>query len=224
MDSQKTTHILLTIIAVGIFFMIFIFMKERYFTRPQIQPVVWEETVPAKPWTTPTSSPITTPPAPTPNPTPTPTPTHAPVTQNIGLVEGQSYFTDFTNATENHYPRKYCGPHQLEAEPHYPLDSYHVFVPVNATSCDPNQFGASGYYMRMLDVKLKSGISKSKLNELNIKYGVTIEEESTLLGGMYILKMSNINLNSYTLAKTYFDTGYFDWTAMHEAYSINSNN
>lgn len=221
MDSQRTTHILLVIIAVGMFFMIFLFMKERYFTRPQIEPVVWEETVPARPWTTPTPNPTVNPVVPTPTPNPTPTP--APTTQNISLVEGQSYFVEFTNATENHYPMKYCGPVQTSG-PGYPLDVYDIFVPANATSCNNNQFGAVGAYTDKIYVKLKSGISKTKLEQLNNQYEVVIVEENQYLAGSYVLKINNLNLNSYTVAKKYFDTGYFDWTSMYQAYSVSSSN
>lgn len=223
MDSQKTTHILLTIIAVGIFFMIFIFMKERYFTSPQIQPVVWEETVPAKPWTTqtvtPTPSPITNPvtptptptpnPAPVPNPTPTPAPTSGPTFNPNGyeLTLMNISIGDLVNLT--HTTGSSNG--LLWALCEKTTNTSWLFARYNEENCDEEQqtFRLDTKKLRVL---LKTNYDRQDLNQLNALYGVQTTTDGFMNGGSmeYWLTISNNNnYNSIALARVYFETGYF---------------
>ena len=212
MDSKRTTHVLLTVIALGIFFMIFLYMKENYFNTPRTQPVVWEETVPAQPRTVP----ITTP---TPNPVINPV-TPTPVTQqNINLVVGQSYPREFT--TDTSIPSaKYCGIKEY-TPPYETPRNYMIFSSGN--SCVPGEINTFGLSLTQFDVDLKSGISLEKVNELNQKYGAVFVYPSTPQAWPTILSVGTSNLNAYTLAKLYYDTGYFKWTSAGAGFSINSN-
>ncbi len=200
MDSKRTSHILLTIIAVGIFFMIFLYMKENYFDTPRREPVVWEETVPARPSTTPT---------PTPSPTPTPTPIS--ITQNINLVEGQKYAISFskdeTMGSTSSLRLKYCG-EESRMGPNQKMEVQMVFT---NDSCDGDILETIALSNKVFNVVLSYPGSLDKLNELNEKYDVEISE---VIGDrpMYVLQNSHQELNAYTLSKIYFDTGYFDTT------------
>jgi hypothetical protein len=206
MDSQKTTHILLAIIAVGIFFMIFIFMKERYFTRPQAQSVVWEETVPAKPWTTQPVTPTPIPVTPTPNPTPTPV-----IQQNISLVVGQNYLTEFGYVDEHTKSYKYCGAEQTNFGNY--TGTGLVFVSMgqscNIPNHDPERIVISPkvFYLKMENTEANRTI----LNNLNKQYGVTILNNVSSTG-LYTLQISSTaTLNAYTLSKIYYDSGIFEY-------------
>lgn len=205
MDSKRTTHILLTVIAMGIFFMIFIYMKENYFNTQRVQPVVWEETVPTKPIIKPVVKPVQTP---------------TPVTQqNINLVVGQSYPREFT--TDTYIPSaKYCGIKEY-TPPHETPRNFMIFSSGN--SCVPGEINTFGLSLTQFDVDLKSGIGLEKVNELNQKYGVVFVYPSTPQAWPTILSVGTSNLNAYTLAKLYYDTGYFKWTSAGAGFSINSN-
>lgn len=209
MDSQKTTHILLTIIAVGIFFMIFLFMKERYFTRTEIEPVVWEETIPAKPWTT--QNPPTNPVKPTPAPNSTPVPT--PVTQqNVSLVAEQNYKTSF--GFQNTVSYKFCGERSLVTDDVSPVP-YYYFLPTAYSCSDMEPGGQTVLYMSttMFRATLKATTTEAQINALEENYGVTNTAKrdnryTFMLGG------HDNPYNSYSMTKIFFDSGLFISTEM----------
>lgn len=199
MNHQKTTHILLTIAVVGILFLIYLFMQERYFDKPRPEPVVWEETVPARPSTTPTLNPTPTPtPTSTPEvvPTPTTNPTVPVLTISnvefsvgdhgvIGYAEDSSYnlwYVCANNATEWRFSRSY----------------------------DDDECGTSDELRVQkynLEVFLKSEQDKPILDTLNARYGIT----SAKIGGSYQLTLPQTSAyNSLEISKAYFSTGYFE--------------
>lgn len=198
MDSQKTTHILLVIIAVGIFFIIYLFMKERYFARPQIQPVVWEETVPAKPWTntvvTPTPNPVANP-----NPAPTTSPVPSPAVSVIVVPDVELSTGDMTvvGYAEDSNQVLYALCHQDE------------------TTWTFNRYGMQGCGMaaelilnkRKVSLLLKTPEDKEKMDVLNARYSITAIQKSN---NMYELTIPNNSpYNSLEISKAYFSTGYF---------------
>lgn len=207
MDSKKTSHILLTIIAVGIFFMIFLYMKENYFDTPRVQPVVWEETVPAKPSPTSTSSQINSPSIPTPSPSPAQTPNSTPSPQNISLIVGQSYLTGFSRDTQHNYPMIYCGI-ESRVSPSGLNTNYMAFY---AGSCEGDVFNSKAESLTDFIVGIDAASKMAKLEELNQKYNVSIVSSVGNPTTMYILR-SNGNIHAYTLSKLYFDSGNFTFT------------
>ena len=205
MDSKRTSHILLTIIAVGIFFIIFLYMKENYFDTPRVQPVVWEETVPAQPITTPTPKPTPTPtPSPTPAPFPTPTPTPTPVPQNIILTTGQSYLTGFSRDTQHNYPMIYCGMETRMA----PDGTNKQYMSFYAGSCNGDIMNSKAASLTDFMVGVDSASKLSKLSELNQKYNVSITESMGNPVTTYVLR-TNGSINAYTMSKIYFESGNF---------------
>ncbi len=208
MDSKRTTHILLTVIAMGIFFMIFIYMKENYFNTKHVQPVVWEETVPTKPWTIPTTNPVVTPITPTPELNPTPTPTLV-TQQNIPLVVGSKYQIMFSG-DQHAKPYNYCGQGEKTYDDVSP-QSYYYFLPF-AQGCSDDMPGgqddAQYLSLTMFSVSPKPSTTETQIKALNLKYNATIRGKT---GENYNIGIDNQTnpYNTYTLTKIYFDSGLF---------------
>ncbi len=161
---------------------------------------------------TPVISPIANP-----NPIPVSNPQQL---QNISLVAGQEYTYEFSS--DSSVPKaKYCGIVQSSGKSFETEEYYSLFVPLNSENCSIDQFGAAGYHLNNFSVKLKSGVSENNLTSLNSTYGVIIENQD--ITGAYTLKINNQNLNSYTLAKLYYDSGFFVYTQPYLIFSINSN-
>ncbi len=201
MDSHRTSHILLTIAVVGILFLIFLFMKERYWNEPTptYQPIVQEEPVYVPLTNNPVNPPVTNP-NPTPNPTPEPDPTPNPTTPTltisniefsagdhgvIGYAEDSNYnlwYVCANNATEWRFSRSY----------------------------DDDECGTSDELKVQkynLEVFLKSEQDKSILDALNARYGIT----SAKIGSSYQLTLPQTSAyNSLEISKAYFSTGYFE--------------
>ena len=212
MDSKRTSHILLTIIAVGIFFMIFLYMKENYFDTPRVEPVVWEETVPARPSTTPTPAPI-----PVPTPTPTPVPTTA---SNIPLIARQNYYVAFGSGSTSQF--KYCGERELYAGDDVSPIQYYYFLSASYDCADMEPAADDTLYSprNMFRVTLKSTTSEAEIKTLNEQYSVSTMSKN---GSRYTMTInSNRNpYNVYALAKIYFDSGLFTSTELFDVRFIN---
>lgn len=221
MDSKRTSHILLTIIAVGLFFIIFLYMKENYFSAPKTQPIVWEETVPARPSVTPTPKPAPNPvptPTPVPAPTPTPVPAPTPTPQNIVLTIGQSYLTGFSRDTQHNYPMLYCGMETRMS----PEGSNKQYMSFYTGSCDGDIMNSKAESLTDFIVGVDSNSKLSKLNELNQKYNVSVVESVGNPITMYVLKTSG-SVNAYSMSKAYFDSGNFTF-AEPDALIMGQNN
>lgn len=215
MESQKTTNILLIILIIGISFLTLLFITERRVPESIYEPIVQEEPV----YTPPTTSPIN----PTPNPTPSPNPTLT-TQQNINLVEGQSYFYEFSNDTSI-TKAKYCG---IQSKTIFGdvLFRGMIFVPIGAENCNSDQVGAAGYKTNSITVKLKSTTLKSQLDALNVTYNLSERDNpySNNPPGTYTLSLNSNNINAYTMAKIYFDSGLFAYTSLTQVFSINNAN
>jgi hypothetical protein len=63
-----------------------------------------------------------------------------------------------------------------------------------------------------MEARLKESTTKDMFNKLNAEYGVTVTQDTNSYGlvTMEIPYQVGYEYNSYTLAKKYFDTGYFD--------------
>ena len=207
MDSHRTSHILLAIIAVGIFFLIFLFMKERYFTESRPEPIVWEETVPARPSTTTMPKP-----APAPTPTPNPAPTPLPAQQNIPLVIGNNYNIAFGVDVVAY---KYCGEKMSDFGEDVATFAYYYLVPVS-NGCDDN-LGPEGLNLAkgIFVAEAKPTTTQAQVTALNIKYN--LKQLSNNNGTYYLgIKDTSNSYNAYTLAKIYFDSGLFSSTYLDE--------
>ncbi len=211
MESQKTTHILLTVAVVGIFFLIFLYVRDRYFEAQNYQPIVQEESVYIPPTNNPVNPPTTNPTPTTPTNT-TPTPTTTPtIQQNISLTVGQNYLTVFGVADEHTRSYKYCGTEQANFG-NYTAQGL-VFVSVGQ-SCDiPNNdpekiiLSPNVFYLKMNNIQANI----TALNNLNAQYGVTILN-NVASTGLYTLQISSPTvLNAYTISKIYYDTGVFEY-------------
>lgn len=215
MESQKTTHILLTIAVVGIFFLIFLYVRDRYFEAQNYRPIVQEESV----YIPPTNNPVN---PPTTNPTPTtsinttPTPTTTPtIQQNIPMVVGNNYSMVFgTNST----PYKYCGEKMSDFGEDVASFSYYHFVSAGY-DCNVNSGSeVLSINKRFFVAEAKSTTTQDQITVLNNKYG--IKQISNNNGVYYLsIKNSNSNYNVYTMAKIYFDSGLFSSTYMKEIYN-----
>lgn len=216
MDHQKTTHILLTIAVVGILFLIYLFMQERYFNKPTLsyQPIT-EEPVYVPPVNNPVNPPVT--PTPTPNPTPTPTPIPTPtpspaVQQNIPLVIGNNYNVAFGVDVMGY---KYCGEKMSDFGEDVASFAYYYFVPVS-NGCNDN-LGPEGLNIakKIFVAEAKPATTQNQVTALNTKYN--LKQLSNNSGTYYLGIQSDSNpYNAYTLAKIYFDSGLFSSTYLDE--------
>jgi hypothetical protein len=183
-------------------------MKENYFDTPRVQPVVWEETVPARPITTPT-------PKPTPTPSPTPAPTPVPTTaSNIPLIARQNYYVSFGYSGAVQY--KYCGEREFTTDDTFPTP-YYYFLPTTYDCADmePGQQSVLYMFTGMFRVNPKPTTTESQLKALNEQYGVETVGKSNdkyTIG----IDMTSSQYNSYSLAKIYFDSGLFTTTEMFD--------
>lgn len=208
MDSQKTTHILLAIITVGMFFMIFLFMKERYFRDSDIGPVVWEETVPARPSTTPILTPV--PPTPTPTSVPAPTPTPAPNAPLSGttttFTKGEKYTLLFETGNDVDMFYTYCYETQ-----------YQWIFSNNWQATDPCKNIPTEKKVLVAKINmsfsLKATTTEAMLSNLNNQYGVTTpsDQENFAHRTLEIPYYVGYTEDSYTLSKKYYATGYFKY-------------
>lgn len=188
MDSQRTSHILLVIIAVGIFFMIYLFMKERYFRDPGVQPIVWGETVPAQSSVTPTAKP------------------NVPLSGKTNtFVKGNSYSLDLRTENLAGIKHTYCYETQYQWIFTDEMGQEDPCVGIE----DRNKNIVSKINM---EVRLKDTTTPAMLAALNAQYDVS-DLPSTNSDGFLVFEIPyhvGYGYNSYTLAQKYFDTGYFD--------------
>ena len=213
MNSQKTTHILLTIIAVGIFFMIFLFMKERYFSAPAYQnvdwgqPVVLEQEEIANPVVTSIPKPARV----------TNTPGTPAVTSSV-FVKGQTYDLHFTVNDTVDILWTYC----------YENNANWVFSDHEDadTLCEDEE---SYLYKKPIDkknflVNTKQMVTEEMLTALNKKYGIEIFGTYDDPDEIELMIPKSSNYDSYAMSKIYFDTGYFDWVTPGSKVIHGSNN
>lgn len=210
MHSQKTTHILLVILIVGIFFLIFLFLKEKYFTELTYQPISQEESAYVSPTNNQVNQPIINQTS-APNPTPTPK-----IQENIPLVAGKTYQTMFSN--DGHAkPYTYCGEGELTYDDVAPVP-YYYFLP-QGQGCSDDMPGEqeNAQYMGLVifSVSPKPTTTQAEIENLNSKYGVNIVGKT---GENYNIRVNTntSQYNTYTLAKIYFDSGLFYATWMKD--------
>ncbi len=138
---------------------------------------------------------------------------------NNELVVGQEYPLLF-NMSDSTLAR-YCGVKEY-TPPYETARNYMIFSRGN--SCIPGEMDTIGFSLTHFDVDLKSEFNLNVLNELNKRYGVVFAYPDRIGSWPTILSAVNTELNAYTLAKIYYDTGYFKWTAPGAGFSISSNN
>ncbi len=188
MDSQKTTHILLVIIAVGIFFMIFLFVKERYLndsariSHEKIDVVVQDTVKPVE------SNPKK-------------------LAVNIGdISKGDKVKLSYINSGYSDLASNdwvFCN---KDAE-----KDYLWFFSDNANNCG-NLENQVWVKTDALDVKLKENVNINVLYELNRQYNIAIADignNPTDRGRGLILQAPD-HYNAISIARIYFETGYFD--------------
>ncbi len=137
---------------------------------------------------------------------------------NNELVVGQEYPLIFGSAGST--PAIYCGVKEYTS-PYETPQNFMIFS--RGTSCVPGEINTIGLSLTHFDVELKSEFSLEILNELNKKNGVVFAYPDRIGAWPTILLAKNTEFNAYTLAKIYYDTGYFKWTAPGAGFSINSN-
>lgn len=202
MDHQKTTHILLTIAVVGILFLIYLFMQERYFNKPTLsyQPIT-EEPVYVPPVNNPVNPPITNP-APVPNNGPTFNPNNRSLT-TANISRGDLLNLTYTTVDNSGMLYAFC-------EKMINTNIWH-FAYYDDQYCE-NDEKVMSVDTKALRVLLKPEYDIDDLNRLNALYGVETKTDGFMNGGHmeYWLKISSQNnYDSIALARVYFETGYF---------------
>lgn len=204
MDSQKTTHILLIILIIGVFFLIFLYMFGK--NPNYIIPVETVTEITPTPVTEPINTPIQTPaPVITPNPT-TPelafNPNNYPLTIE-SISRGDLMLLTRTNSDTSGILWAFC---EKSTE-----NSIWFFARLDDSNCQ-NQEDVVTVDTKMLRVLLKPGYGIDDLEKLNTLYGVRTATNGFSNGSSveYWLEIpSSSSYNSIALARVYFATGYF---------------
>ena len=124
--------------------------------------------------------------------------------EDLELVIGQLYKTAFNSGSGN--VMKYCGirPHTV---PGKSVQNYLIFVkPGGVCNGDFSQDNLTGFKLDEFVVYLKSGIDSSVLTNINNQYKTVIKSSNS---SYYVIGVGESGLNSYTLSDLYFKTGFF---------------
>lgn len=216
MESQKTTHFLLTLVVFGVLVLIFMVARQNSLEKTYFQTLLWGEANPEVPATP--LPPITQLPPVTPIPEPDPVPT--PTLENLPLITGQLYVYGFTTDTAHNPKMKYCGikPHTV---PGQNSQYFMIFVPAGAScTATPMVSGTEGLSLNELILSPKAGVTYQTVEALTSQYGAKIK---TVGQDSYVISVDQSGVNAYTLASTFFSTGNFSWAQAVSGFSIMSN-
>ncbi len=188
MDSNRTSHVLVTVAVIGTLLLVLLFLRERYWIDNDSESIVWEENLPThsevKPVVTPTSN---------------------PAVGKFSPIIGDISKGDSVQLNYGTYEKTL-----IFCEKDKNFDTAWYFAEKVENCVDINELYVAG--TRDFDVTLKNGVDFNLVTNLNNQYDVKIKFNVLLDNGSRHIGLDineGSSNNALALARIYYETGYF---------------